>query len=183
MFKFKIEQEDDYRLLLVDITRSSESDLPEVIHSIELSILGDLLDEKIVISNILSSMFINRKSNLIYEVDSNTLGFGKEVAIPDGTYTFILKFNNTLEYTVSVLVVTEIQAALKELMNSIPEDTTIINEFDIDTTVSDNIVRFYHAMSLYGTLIYYTSGIYDSDKVTETMNTLNNILGVTNIII
>jgi len=177
--EIKIGLIDEFRFIVTDITRSSISNLPSNIYSIELSILSDkLFGGKAIKINLLDYMYVNQIDGELCIIDSNMLGLGKTVRIPDGTYTFIVNVNNIQESADSILVVTKIQEEIKKLDEVIPIDLVATDEYIRNIQLTDDMLHYYYAMSLYVKLINLTSIEYNSKDANILLLQLNRVLSM-----
>jgi len=177
--QFEIIELNDYRLIVMDITRRSISGLPRKITSIRMNIISESIPANVFDLEILPYMFTKKIENQIYEIDSSTLGLPKNVRIPDGAYNFIFRINNTDEFNVSCLIVTEVQEKLAELYKLLPYPLEDLTKLNTSTKEINIIVKYFQAMSLYANLIQNIAEIYDSFEANKKLNELKRVLSIT----
>jgi hypothetical protein len=173
---------DEFRIVVTDITRNSISGLPSKIYNIRLDIINkDLVGGIIRDLDVLTYMFVNQKDGEMFIIDSNTLGKGKGNRIADGSYTFVLRVNGTVEYEGSVLILTAVKEKLLELAKELPVDIASTDEYIRHTKLTDDMLHFYYASSLYVKLVGLTYSLYNSVETDNMIYKLSRVLSIINI--
>jgi len=172
---------DTYRIIVYDETRNSVSKLPSVVHSISLDVLSDIVSQDSARDlDVLGYMYSNRNESELYIIDSNTLGLPKGLEIPDGTYTIVVRVNNVEDSRINVVVLTSIQRKIKELSEFMPNDDVATDEYVRSNEMTDDMLNYYYACSLYVNLINMTASLFDNDKVNALILKLNRVMSIIN---
>ncbi len=179
--EIKIGLIDKFRFIVTDITRNSISKLPSKIYSMTLDIMSINLPEGNVNINLLEYMYVNQVDGELCIIDSNVLGLGKGNEILDGTYTFVVKVNNIEEVNYSVIVLNRVQEKLTEIGELIPIDVVSTDAYIRNTQLTDDMLHYYYASSLYVRLVNLTSKEYNSKDANTLLNQLTRVLSLIDI--
>jgi len=175
---FNIVQIDDYRIVVLDTTRGSSSNLPIKIYSMELTIQGNVMPDNKVKLDALNYMFNERTDNELYTITSSVLGFGSGIKIPDGVYTCNLNINNTENVNLDFIVVSGIKDKLIAISENIQVDLVIEDRFVRGSELTDSMLHYYYAMSLYSKLILSTGELVNYKESEKIINQLKRVLSI-----
>jgi hypothetical protein len=176
---FEVKDVDKYRLIVVDTTRQSISDLPKNIYAMTMDVVSEKIPQPLQL-DLLEYMFVNQVDNELYGIDSATLGLGSGVVIPDGAYEFVLKVNGIDEGNVGVIVVSTIQEQLEVISENIDENLALTDEFIRNDALTDPMLHYYYAMSLYAKLILTTAKEFSSEQADILIGQIQRVLSIIN---